>query len=90
MSCRRAQDEPPGPRAIFWQTGVIERVVVENHRVKTFTLRLPEWKPFRPGQHFDVRLTAPDGYQAQRSYSIGSAPEDKGVIELAVELIPDG
>ena len=55
-----------------------------------FTLRLPEWRPFKPGQHFDVRLTSPDGYQAQRSYSIGSAPETEGLIELTIEVIDDG
>jgi len=44
----------------------------------------------RPGQHYDVRLTAPDGYQTQRSYSIASPPERLGEIELTVERIPDG
>ncbi len=69
---------------------MVETVAVENYRVKTFTIRLSDRRQFRPGQHFDVRLTAPDGYQAQRSYSIGSAPESEGVIDLTVELIPDG
>ena len=90
MSTGRAQYNPPGPRAISWQTGIVERVAIENYRAKTFTVKLSDWTPFRPGQHFDVRLTAPDGYQAQRSYSIGSAPEIEGVIDLTIELIPDG
>jgi ferredoxin-NADP reductase len=45
---------------------------------------------FRPGQHVDVRLTAPDGYQAQRSYSIASAPDASGLIELMIERLDDG
>ena len=68
----------------------MERVTVETYRAKTFSLRLPEPRPFRAGQHYDVRLTAPDGYQAQRSYSVASAPDDFEHIDLTVELIPDG
>jgi ferredoxin-NADP reductase len=82
------QLELPAPLA--WQIGTVERIVWETHRVKTFVLALPAWRPFRPGQHVDVRLTAPDGYQAQRSYSIASAPEQEGIIELTIELIDDG
>ena len=79
----------PSPSA--WQTAVVERVTVETYRARTFTLRLNEPRPFLAGQHYDVRLTAPDGYQAQRSYSIASAPSDRlDVIDLTVELIPDG
>lgn len=73
-----------------WQTGVVTNVFDETYRAKTFTLDLPDWRPFLAGQHFDVRLTAPDGYQAQRSYSIASGPERTGAIDLTVELIPDG
>ena len=73
-----------------WQVGVVSKVVEETYRAKTFTLELPDWRPFLAGQHFDVRLTAPDGYQAQRSYSIASAPGRTGAIDLTVELIPDG
>jgi ferredoxin-NADP reductase len=58
--------------------------------VKTFTLELPQWQPHLAGQHYDVRLTAEDGYQAQRSYSIASPPEQAGEIELTVDLIPEG
>ena len=83
------QGRSAGP-ALSWQLGAIEGVAVETHRVKTFTVRLPEWRPFRPGQHFDVRLTAPDGYQAQRSYSVASAPERAGVIDLTIELMEEG
>jgi ferredoxin-NADP reductase len=57
--------------------------------VKTLVLDVPGWEGHRAGQHVDVRLTAEDGYQAQRSYSIASAA-DTGRLELAVELIEDG
>ena len=73
-----------------WQMATVEQVVVETYRAKTFTLRLSEPRAFRAGQHYDVRLTAPDGYQAQRSYSVASAPSPDDVIHLTVELIPDG
>jgi len=79
-----------GSGAISWQVGTVEGVAVETYRVKTFTFQLPEWRTFRPGQHVDIRLTAPDGYQAQRSYSIGSAPEMEGIIDLTIEMIPGG
>ncbi len=75
---------------IAWQTVTVENVVVETYRAKTFTLRLAEPRAFRAGQHYDVRLTAPDGYQAQRSYSIASPPSDPAFIDLTVELIDDG
>ena len=58
--------------------------------MKTLTLALPRWTPHRAGQHYDVRLVAPDGYQAQRSYSIASAPERAGVVELTVERLEEG
>ncbi len=64
--------------AVSWQQATFEQIVPETHRVKSFRLRLPKWTPYKPGQHVDVRLTAPDGYQAQRSYSIASAPENEG------------
>ena len=81
----------PAPTPTAWQCAVVERVVIETYRARTFTLRLNEPRSFLAGQHYDVRLTAPDGYQAQRSYSIASAPSDNtGTIDLTVELIPDG
>ena len=73
-----------------WQIATVAAVRQETPRVKTFTLALPQWIAHRPGQHYDVRLTAPDGYQAQRSYSIASEPERKGEIDLAVEYVEDG
>lgn len=60
---------------IEWRFGVVVDVVAETPSVKSLLLRVPGWPGHRPGQHVDVRLTAADGYQAQRSYSIASAPE---------------
>src|SRR5205807_10054701 len=62
----------------------------ETPQTKSFTFALPKWMAHRPGQHYDVRLTAPDGYQTERSYSIASPPERLGEVELTVERIPDG
>ena len=62
----------------------------ETPRVKTFVLDLPMWMPHLPGQHYDVRLTAPDGYTAQRSYSIASSPLDEGQVELTIDCLADG
>ena len=61
----------------------------ETDRVKTLGLEVPGWTGHRAGQHVDVRLTADDGYQAQRSYSIASSAGGSRV-ELTVELIDDG
>jgi len=61
----------------------------ETPRVKTITLAVPDWPGHRAGQHVDVRLTAPDGYQTQRSYSIASAPEDEH-LSLTVERLDNG
>ena len=65
------------------------KIVPQTATVKSFFLRPPMWAPFLAGQHVDVRLTAPDGYQAQRSYSIGSAPELED-IELVIERLATG
>jgi ferredoxin-NADP reductase len=70
-------------------TAVVREIAVETPRVKTLRLEVPRWPGHVPGQHVDVRLTAEDGYQAQRSYSIASAPEQEG-IALTVERLPDG
>jgi len=78
------------PRVLEWQISTVVKVKVETQNVKTFTLALPSWTPHRAGQHYDVRLTAPDGYQTQRSYSIASNPEQLGKIDLTVERLEDG
>jgi ferredoxin-NADP reductase len=77
-------------QTLSWQIASVREVKPETAKVKTFTLALPAWIRHRAGQHYDVRLTAPDGYQAQRSYSIASAPEREGEIDLTVERIEDG
>jgi ferredoxin-NADP reductase len=64
--------------------------VDETPRVKTLVLDVPDWPGHRAGQHVDVRLTAEDGYQAQRSYSIASPPEDGNQVALTIERIDDG
>jgi len=71
-----------------WREATIERIVRQTPRVKSFFLRAPLRSPIA-GQHVDVRLTADDGYQAQRSYSIASAPDDSA-IELAIEELEEG
>lgn len=76
---------PPGP----WQQATVLEVGTETASAKTFRLRLPDPRPYLPGQYFIVRLTAPDGYRAQRSYSVASAPGGD-VIELTVERLPGG
>ncbi|MEA2445007.1 MAG: hypothetical protein QOJ12_2299 [Thermoleophilales bacterium] len=73
-----------------WQIATVTAVKRETPRVKSFRLGLPMWMPHVPGQHYDVRLTAPDGYRAQRSYSIASSPLDEGEIELTIDRLDDG
>ena len=74
---------------LTWQLADVVGVVAETPRVKTIAFDVPGWPGHRAGQHVDVRLTAEDGYQAQRSYSIASAP-DGTRIELTVERLDDG
>jgi len=77
------------PRRLTWQLGRVTRRLDETPRVRTLILAVPGWPGHRAGQHVDVRLTAEDGYQAQRSYSIASAPEDPSLV-LTVERLDDG
>ncbi len=72
-----------------WLVASVREVIAETPRVKTLQLDVPGWPGHLPGQRVDIRLTAEDGYQAQRSYSIASAPGEKGVA-LTVELVPGG
>jgi ferredoxin-NADP reductase len=83
-------NEPVLTRVSEWQISTVVNVRLETPSVKTFTLAVPNWIPHRAGQHYDVRLTAPDGYQAQRSYSIASSPEQRGEIDLTVERLAEG
>jgi ferredoxin-NADP reductase len=73
-----------------WQIATVTRVKVETPHVKSYRFDLPMWMEHLPGQHYDVRLTAPDGYHAERSYSIASSPLDKGEVELTIDRLDDG
>ena len=73
-----------------WQIGTVTAIRVETPRVKSYRIELPMWMPHLPGQHYDVRLTAPDGYRAQRSYSLASSPLDEGEVELTIDRLADG
>ncbi|HEX8159437.1 MAG TPA: FAD-binding oxidoreductase [Solirubrobacteraceae bacterium] len=82
---------PAAPRAPGrWQIATIASIKPETPSVKSYRLALPMWMPHLPGQHYDVRLTAPDGYVAQRSYSVASSPLDEGEIELTIDCLADG
>jgi ferredoxin-NADP reductase len=73
-----------------WQIASVTNIKPETAQVKSFTLTLPSWIRHRAGQHYDLRLTAEDGYQTQRSYSIASEPEREGEVDMTVERINDG
>lgn len=73
---------------LTWQVVQVTDANEETPRVRTITFEADEWAGHRAGQHVDVRLTAEDGYQAQRSYSIASAPEQG--LQLTVERLDDG
>jgi ferredoxin-NADP reductase len=75
---------------LTWQLGEVVAIRAETARTKSITLVLPSWMGHRAGQHVDVRLTAEDGYQAERSYSIASPPEEAPRVTLTVEQIDDG
>jgi ferredoxin-NADP reductase len=74
---------------LSWQLATVSTLIDETPNVRSIELDVPAWRGHRAGQHVDVRLTAEDGYQAQRSYSIASAPEDEQLV-LTVERLDDG
>ena len=74
---------------LAWLTATLQDVVDETPRVRTLTFHVDGWNGHRAGQHLDVRLTAEDGYQAQRTYSIASAPEE-ALVRISVERVEDG
>ena len=79
-----------GPvRRLEWRRVKVRQVIVETSRVKSLLLEINGWQGHLPGQHVDIRLTRDDGYQAQRSYSIASPPEDE-FITLTVERVENG
>jgi ferredoxin-NADP reductase len=73
---------------LTWQIATVEAIVAETPRAKTIVLDVPDWPGHRAGQHLDVRLTAEDGYRAEREYSIASAPGEQ--VAITVELLEDG
>lgn len=78
------------PGRLTWQLGEVVATQPETARTKSITLDLPGWTGHRAGQHVDVRLTAEDGYRAERSYSIASPPEEAPRVTLTVERLDDG
>jgi len=76
-------------RRIEWRPATVAKVIEETSTVRTLVLDVPGWPGHRAGQHVDVRLTAEDGYQTQRSYSIASASEDER-LSLTIERLEDG
>ena len=80
---------PVAPK-MNWQSARVVGIRDETARAKSFRLALPQPAPHRAGQHYIVRLTAPDGYTASRSYSIASAPEASNELEITVERLDEG
>jgi ferredoxin-NADP reductase len=77
-------------RRLTWRTAEVSELIDETAHARTVVLTVPDWPGHRAGQHVDVRLTADDGYQAQRSYSIASPPETGERVAITVERIDDG
>ena len=78
------------PGRLIWQLGEVVATHPETERTKSLTLSVPKWAGHLAGQHVDVRLTSEDGYQAERSYSIASPPENGQQITLTIERLNDG
>ncbi|NUV59479.1 ferredoxin reductase [Streptomyces sp. CAI-85] len=76
--------------AALWQTATLTEIRRETPRAATFRFAVPAWAGHLPGQHLMLRLTADDGYTAQRHYSIASAPDDTGHIELTLDHVAGG
>jgi ferredoxin-NADP reductase len=76
-------------KRLTWRVAEVAKIINETPRAKSLLLEVPDWAGHRAGQHVDIRLTAEDGYQAQRSYSIASEPENARLM-LTVELIEEG
>lgn len=82
--------DPAAPgRRLEWQLAEVRNITPETPHVKSLFLHMNDWPGHLPGQHVDIRLTAEDGYQAQRSYSIASSPESE-LLTLTVERVADG
>lgn len=77
-------------RRVMWRVGTVVAPHDETATARTITLEAKDWPNHVAGQHVDVRLTAADGYSTVRSYSIASAPDPQGRIELTIERLPNG
>jgi ferredoxin-NADP reductase len=77
-------------RRVMWRVGKVVALHDETATARTITLEVKDWPNHVAGQHVDVRLTASDGYSTVRSYSIASAPDPQGRIELTVQRLPNG
>ena len=84
-----SESAPYTPQPLAWRLATVIRIVQETPRVRTLVFDVPGWPGHRAGQHVDVRLTAEDGYQTERSYSIASPPEDAH-LSLTVERLENG
>src|SRR5919206_626593 len=89
MRMAAPSSRPVARERVTWRVGEIRSVVRETERAATLVIGVPGGPGHQAGQHVDVRLTADDGYQAQRSYSIASAPESHE-LALTVERLDDG
>jgi ferredoxin-NADP reductase len=78
------------PRRLTWRVATVAEARTETATARTLVLDVPDWSGHLPGQHVDVRLTAPDGYSAERSYSIASAWTGEGPVKLTVQEVEDG
>jgi ferredoxin-NADP reductase len=85
-----AVDDRPATAPMPWLVATVVDIRDETPRIKTFRLRLPSTSHHRAGQHYVVRLTAPDGYTASRSYSVASPPDESSEIELTIERLDLG
>src|SRR5258708_3168550 len=81
--------KPVDPRRLWQKATLLEAHPLASN-VRGLTFSVPEWIRHEPGQHYDIRLTAPSGYQAERSYSVGSPPEEEGTVEFGIELLENG
>src|SRR6201987_5770190 len=77
-------------RQIMWRAGTVVALRDETPTARTITLEVSDWTGHNAGQHVDVRLKAPDGYSAVRSYSIASAPNSERRIEITIKRLPNG
>jgi ferredoxin-NADP reductase len=73
-----------------WQVATLYEARLDAKNVKTLRFTVDSWVEPKAGQHYDIRLTAPNGYQAERSYSLANPPEEKGILEFGIQLLSDG